>query len=233
MGTQRSAYDDEAQDGHVGHYAHNAEALAVRLDGFTQRRLAIEKALARRLADHRDEIGVPFILGRERAALQELEVEDLPDLAVRAPQLGLDLAAPGIGDHRLGGRDDGNLFDRRQRRQWTYVAVEESVARVRVHRHVGSFHRYQIDAQRAVAAGLRSMRRQGVIEDGGRHHQHQQGEADPEQADEREELPPRQDLQGHFQIVFDHREYPPKPYCTCRPSNRRTVRCVRSARRGS
>ncbi len=57
------------------------------------RRLAAEEAPARRLVDHGHELGVLLGLRGERTALQELEVEDPPELAVRAPEHGFDLLA--------------------------------------------------------------------------------------------------------------------------------------------
>src|SRR5690606_6534532 len=84
---------------------------------------------------------------------------------------------------------------------------------------------------------LRRHGREGVVEERDRHRQHHQREADAKQADGRKHLPALEDLPRDLEVAGQHRlilvfsAYAAglRDYITCRPSNSRMMRWVRSA----
>ena len=65
----------------------------------------------------------------------------------------------------------------------------------------------ELHRERPVLPRFRRRGTEGMVEHGGRDRQHEQREADPEEADEREELPPQENLGGEDDVVllFVHR----------------------------
>jgi hypothetical protein len=56
------------------------------------------EALAAALVDHGDEVPAVLVGARERPALDELELQDVPELTIRTPQARLDL--PPVDERR-------------------------------------------------------------------------------------------------------------------------------------
>ena len=111
--------------GHVGDDANHPERLAVGGDGPAEGRRVAEEALPRRGVDDRHGRPAGDVLVGERAALEELEVEDAPVVRVGAPQERLDPPAARVRVHLGGHAHDAEALDAGQ---VPGVAIEQTVA---------------------------------------------------------------------------------------------------------
>ena len=224
--------------GHVGDDADDPEALAVGLEGQAERGPAGEQPVARGAIDDRHEAGLGDVARIERPSLEEVEVENAPELGVGPPQLQRDLLPP---QERLrGARARGNreAFDAGQ---VPGVAVEQLVPRPRVPRVVLAQHRRPQHRPGSIVVDLRRVRPERVVEQCRRDGEDDEGEADPEEADQREELPPEEHLPGGLQVMNQHHSTmrglgacPGVSSLVNSPSARRTVEeCGRSRTRAA
>src|SRR5215475_4226404 len=212
-----------AQVGHIGDHTDHAESLAVNFNRLAEGRLVAEEFPARRLVDDGDVVLILLVIVCVRPAFEEVEFEDLPEHAIGAFDVRLDLLAAPVRIDFLGLGEEQHLLDAGQVAR---VAVEEAIAACAVPSavSVGGPHLQEIDAERALLLVLRRLFAKDMVEKRHRHHQHHQGEADGEQTDEGEEFPPEEHFECDLEVVFEH-----SFQLTCRPSNSRTMRSVFSA----
>ena len=187
--------------GDVLHHADDAKTLAVGFDRLPDRRAPVEEALARGDVDDGDEPGFCEVRGPVGPSLDERELQDPPELIVGPLERRFDLLTAEVRVHRAGARVERQPL---HARQVTRVGVEQLEAGAALPRVLRPVHHGVVHAERAGQPRLGSHRRERVVEHGRDDHQHEQREADPEQADEGEELPAQQDLHGEREVVFQH-----------------------------
>ena len=163
-----------------------------------------------------------------RASFEERELEDPPELVVGP----LERRRDSSGRRRTSARCVRSRRATAARRPAgcarSVEQLEAAVARPGVVRPV---HHGPLDIERAVLPRLRGAGPERVVEQRRDDHQHQQREADAEQADEGEELAAQQHLHGEHEIVIEHGGSPvARGAVVSSPAGRRTAaRCARSA----
>src|SRR5882724_1603590 len=195
---------DDPEVRHVGHHADDAEALAFELDGAADGGRAAEQALPRGRVDHRHPPPGRLVGGGDRPALQEVEIEDAPELAVGALQLQLAAPAAQVGDHRPVVGHQRHPLDPGLGRERPHRLLQEGVAGRTGPHPVLAGRGDLVEPEGAVGMDLGGDRGEELVEDRRRHQGDEQGEAHPEKADESEELPAQEDLGGDFQVAGEH-----------------------------
>ena len=194
------------QRGHVLDHPHDAEPLPIRLQRVPHRGAIAEETLSRPLVDDRHEAGLVDVARRVGCALDEAERQNVPELAVGVLERRTDGATGDVGAHRADRRrEDRQALDAGQP---AGMAIEQREARAAAQHAPGDGERRAVHAQGPVLIRLRRDGAEHVVEHRRRHHQHEEREADADEADAREELAPQEHLDGDREVVWQHGRAP-------------------------